>query len=105
MGLEDFLFDQHVHRSDLAGIQARQRAQGRRANRQDRRRVEQSERIERLEHDLGYVTLVLGALMAHLDEKGSLDRNDLRATLAELDGFDGLEDGKLDIDVLREMGE
>lgn len=59
--------------------------------------------IDGLEDDLGYVALILGAVMAKLDEKGALTRTDVRAALSEIDAIDGVQDGKLDINILRGM--
>ncbi|MDA1265639.1 MAG: hypothetical protein O2816_11220 [Planctomycetota bacterium] len=53
MSLEHYLFAGQVHPRQLGKSAARQRAQGRRANRQDRVRDEQGDRIDALEDDLG----------------------------------------------------
>lgn len=62
-----------------------------------------SERIESLEGDLGYVTLVLAALMCRLDEQGVVTQDDVRSLVSELDGVDGVTDGKLDVNLLKDL--
>jgi hypothetical protein len=46
---------------------------------------------------------LLGSLLAKLDEKGVLTRQDVKDAMPTLDGADGVADGKLDIRVLRGM--
>ncbi len=58
-------------------------------------------RIDSLEDDLGYVTLVLSGLMSTLDEKGVIRRDDLKEELSQLDGVDGIRDGKISIQMLK----
>ena len=82
MGLEDFLFNRTATTWDLRAIEERQRAARRRARRGRRGRVRNSKRIEDLEDELGYVTLVLGAA-ADLDLEGVVP------------GFEDLEDPAL----------
>jgi hypothetical protein len=66
-------------------------------------RVELSARVAGLEQDLGYVTLVLGSILRKLDEKGVVTRDDVKGEIAQLDELDGVKDGKLDIQLLRDM--
>jgi hypothetical protein len=58
-------------------------------------------RVSDLEGDVGFIVLVLGAMLNRLDEKGVVTRDDLKAALAQLDEADGVKDGKLDVKVLR----
>lgn len=111
MSFFDFFFPEQAQATHLRRIAERQRSAERRSDRAHRSRLQQADRsealekrIEELEGDLGFVALVLGAVMGHLDEKGTLDRDDLRKVISELDGLDGIKDGKLSIDVLRGMG-
>lgn len=58
-------------------------------------------RIDSLEDDLGYLTLVLSGLLSTLDEKGVIRSDDVKKELKELDGIDGVSDGKINIQVLK----
>ena len=60
-------------------------------------------RVEELEADLGYVSLLLCSVMVQLDERGHLSRDELRELIKEVDGADGDDDGRLNVDVLREL--
>jgi hypothetical protein len=63
------------------------------------------ERIDDLEEDVQTLALILGGVMRRLDEQGTLTREDMRASIAALDGVDGSTDGKLGLNVLKEMTE
>jgi hypothetical protein len=72
------------------------------ASRRARRsRARTRTRIDDLEDDIGYLSLVLGVLLQKVDEKGLITREEVESSLASLDQFDGEQDGKLDVDVLR----
>jgi hypothetical protein len=60
-------------------------------------------RVEALEDDLGYISLVLASIMCRLDEKGVVTQDDVRSLVAELDDVDGVSDGKLDVNLLKEL--
>ncbi len=59
------------------------------------------ERLERLEADLGFSSLLLYSLMKKLVEKGVVTLSDVTATMKSLDGLDGKIDNQLNMDVLR----
>ena len=100
MGLYEFFFP-HQAQSDMLWELARfQKLTARRLGAQ---RVELSARVAELEQDLGYVTLVLGSILRKLDEKGVVTRDDVKGEIAQLDELDGVKDGKLDIQLLRDM--
>ena len=60
-------------------------------------------RVSDLEEDLGFAALVLASVMAKLNEKGTVTRDDVRAAMKEVDEIDGVADGRLDINVLKGM--
>lgn len=101
MSLFDFFFPEQAQASHLRSLASSARTRNRR---NIRKTGDLDRRIDDLEKDLGYVSLVLGALVQQLDAKGTLSRDDLRTVLAELDELDGVKDGRLDIDILRGMG-
>jgi hypothetical protein len=101
MSLFDFFFPEQAQATHLRSLAKGQRYKNRRAA---RRTGALNDRLESLENDVGYLALVLGALLQQVDEKGVLSRDDVRATVAELDEIDGVKDGKLDVDILRGMG-
>jgi len=59
------------------------------------------QRVATFESDLGFVSLVLAALMARLDERGHVTNTEVKAVLDELDGLHCVKDGRLDLSVLR----
>lgn len=100
MGLYEFFFPTQAH-SDMIGELARfQKVTARKLVEQ---RSEMAARVTNLEHDLGYVTLVLGSILRRLDEKGLVTRDDVKREIAQLDELDGVKDGRLDIQLLRDM--
>lgn len=98
MSLFDFLLLEANHSKR---IQKLKRSQSKSAQRGVRARGRLERRVEELESDVGFLTLVLAALMAEAEESGSLSRDGLLAKIRAVDGFDGLEDGRLDIGLLR----
>lgn len=101
MSLFDFFFPEQAQASHLRSLANSQRYRKRRTA---RRQGKLDERLESLEGDVGYLALVLGALLQKIDEKGVLTREEVRAAVAELDDIDGVKDGRLDVDILRGMG-
>ena len=98
MSLFDWFFPQQAQASHLRSLAQAHRGSAR------RRSVgggKTQDRLKSLEEDLGYVTLVLGSILHKLDEKGLVKREDLRASMSELDSIDGAKDGKLDINILK----
>lgn len=75
----------------------------RRIRRQGDTNAELRGRIEALEDDLGYVTLVLAAVLCRLDEQGTVTQDDVRSLVAELDDVDGVKDGRLDVNLVKEL--
>lgn len=103
MSLFDFFFPEQAQAAHLRRI-----ADQNTARRRQRKRAPLpnplEERIATLEEDVGYLALMLGALLEKADEKGVLSREEIKTTLKELDEVDGVADGKLDIAVLRGLG-
>jgi len=98
MSLYNFFFPQQATADHLQQLARAQRQKSRQESRQSKF---QDERIDEMEMDLGYVSLILGALLQKVDEKGVLSRAEVRETMAALDEIDGVKDGKLDINILR----
>ena len=103
MSLFDWFFPEQAQASHLRRLTEQNSAQ-RRQNRRDNAAVRGMEkRIEDLEQDLGFVSLVLASVMAKLDEKGTLSRADVKSAMKDIDEIDGVADGRLDINVLKGM--
>ena len=103
MGLNKFLFPNRlVQAHELGRVK---RAQSRSAQRRAQTVRDTKERFKALEEDLGYVTLVLGALLQRLDEAGTVTRSEVHDLMADLDSLDGVQDGRLDVDVLKDLDE
>ena len=100
MGLYEFFFPHQAQAEQLGEIARTQQLLLRRTAAQ---RPDLANRVSDLEHDLGYVTLVLGSILRKLDAKGVVTRDDVKQEISQLDGLDGVKDGRLDIMVLREM--
>jgi len=103
MGLAAFLLA-----NTLAGrIEENKRRILARQRRASRRRSDDNAaleaRIETLEGDLGFVTLVLASVLCRLDETGAVTQDDVRSLVAELDDVDGVADGRLDVNLLKEL--
>lgn len=98
MSLFDFFFPQQSQATHLRSLASSARIQTRRAS---RAAGALEQRVATLESDLGFASLVLAALMARLDERGHVTNAEVKALLAELDGLDGVKDGRLDLSVLR----
>jgi len=98
MSLYDFFFPEQAQAQHLRTLT--QQGDASRWN-LERRTGQLDDRIDSLESDLGYVTLVLGSLLESLDEKGVLTRDDVKSVVTKLDAIDGVSDGRLDINFLR----
>lgn len=69
------------------------------ARRQD---YQVNETLRDLENDVGTLALMLAAILKKLDENGQLTRDELKETLKDLDLLDGVRDGKIDVNQLRD---
>ena len=99
MGLHKYFFrNRLVQAQELNQLS---RAQARSRQRRARIAKHNDERFEALEEDLGYVSLVLGALLHKLDEQGTLRRAEVQSLMSELDELDGVRDGRLHVDILK----
>lgn len=107
MSLFDFFFPEQAQAAHLRRLADQSGAQLRKLHRAGRQAASQDslaqlqERVDRLRGDLGFVTLVLGSLVARLDRQGVVTRADLQAAMSEVDGLDDLSDGQLDIERLK----
>lgn len=101
MSLFDFLLPEQAQATHLRKIANTQRT---RAKRSSRRQDALVERVQSLEDDVGFLALVLGALIQKADEKGAITRDEIRAAVTEIDELDGAKDGKIDVNILRGMG-
>lgn len=61
------------------------------------------EEVAELRGELEFVTLLLGALIAELDHKGQVTREDLRSLMVAVDHHDGKLDGRLPVAALQEL--
>lgn len=88
------------HRID---VKALRRAIGRSTrNRVTKQRALEGE-VAVLRAEVEQLTLVLTALVAELDARGTVPRHTLVELMNGADGIDGLEDGRLPVAVLREL--
>ncbi|MFK7740547.1 MAG: hypothetical protein AB8H80_09490 [Planctomycetota bacterium] len=103
MSLFDWFFPEQAQASHLRKLTEQQRGSRRSTQRQNATVNALEKRIESLEQDLGFASLVLASVMAKLDEKGTVSRADIKAAMAEIDEIDGVADGRLDVNVLKGM--
>lgn len=108
MGLFDFFFPEQAQAERLRELVDQQRQVLRRTRTEARTSIhaktttdQLQKEVQSLRNDLGYVTLLLGAIVDQLDAKGTLTRTDLRAAVEAIDLVDDVEDGKLDIEALK----
>ncbi len=101
MSFYDFFFPEQAQATHLRSIASRSRRERRRESSGASATRSLEKRVEELEGNLGFVSLLLGSLLAQLDEQGHISRAELREMIREIDGDDGEQDGRLDIGVLR----
>lgn len=65
--------------------------------------TDQNRRIRTLEEDVGFVSLVLLGILERLDEKGVVAKRDVLEVMRDLDALDGAVDGRINIQVLRNL--
>lgn len=99
MSFYNFFFPLASYQHQTQQIAAAQR---RRLRRSASNRRSTDRRISELEENLGFVSLLLSTLLSKLDENGTVSREDVQAELRALDGLDGVKDGKLDVEILRQ---
>ena len=106
MSLFDFFFPEQAQAAHLRALVDANRQQARRARSAaaaaNRNQSDVAKELETLRGDVGYLTLLLASLAHRLDQKGVVTRADLRAACEELDAFDSLKDGKLDVQVIKD---
>ena len=108
MSLFDFFFPQQAQAGHLRRLAERQERQARvaRIRSQKLEAQEQTQealaaRVDQLEHDLGFVCLVLAGLLEELEDQGGVTRDRIQSAIQVLDSKDGLTDGRLDVNLLR----
>jgi hypothetical protein len=109
----EFFFPQWAAAEHLRGIReagTRQRRARRRplppaARRKElvKREPDAAGRIEALEEDVGFLALLVLGILEQLNRKGSVSRDEVLEVMRELDGLDGARDGKLNVQVLRNL--
>jgi len=104
MNLHDFLFEHSVFatKHELSRVSAMGAVRGKWAA---RHAGTQRARIAQLESDIGYLALVLGALLESLNTRGVLTKADVKQTMTVLDDVDGVKHGKFDVNLLRKFGD
>ena len=98
MSLFEFFFPEQAQANQLRRLV---RAQNRSARTLTNRNGNVERRIDELEKDLGYVTLLLSSVLRKLDERGVVTRREVTEVMAQLDPLDGARDDALDVGVLR----
>ena len=100
MGLFDFLFPPNAssNHNSLKRIADQQEWK---SLKNDHRATRLEDRIDELENDVMTLTLSLASLLDTINEKGLITRDEVKEKMRQLDGLDGLKDGKLSVSVLR----
>lgn len=105
MGLYEFFFPQLAQAEHLRAMREMQEDEQwnqRREHRKEMVTIEAlKQRIDDLENDLGLTVLVLTSLLATLDVKNVLKREDVEVALRKLDLLDGKKDLKISTEMLR----
>ena len=98
MKLFDFFFPEQAQAAHLRKLSESQSFAQRRhlsdENTRARRHAEIDRRVESLEQDVGFLTLMLEAVVRKTEEKGVLTRDDLKNLMRSIDAEDGRTDGQ-----------
>lgn len=100
MSLFDWFFPQQAQAAHLRSLSERtyRHQKGQQQNLGSLR-----QRIHQLEENQGVIALVLGSLLEKLDDNGVLARGDIETKMQELDEYDGIKDGKLNVAALQKL--
>lgn len=100
MSLFDWFFPQQAQAAHLRSLSERtyRNQKGQQQNLGSLR-----QRIHQLEENQGVIALVLGSLLEKLDDNGVLARGDIDTKMQELDEYDGIKDGKLNVAALQQL--
>ncbi|MDF1839720.1 MAG: hypothetical protein P1V35_17780 [Planctomycetota bacterium] len=98
----DWFFPEQAQAAHLRSLARRTQ---RRERRSIRNRSDINKRVDSLEDDVGYMALLLGTLIQKVDEKGLVTRAEVREAISELDAIDGVKNGRLDVNILKGMGQ
>lgn len=93
--------DESIFKNREYAAKVRRAAQRRRGRQSAVTNLE--ERVFSLERDLGFVSLLLAAVLETADDKGSITRDEIKQKAQSLDSVDGFRDGGLDLNILRHM--
>jgi len=85
--------NEFMQRSDIEEVRRKTRVNARNASRRAR---DLEGRVEQLEGELGEMRLFTRALLALLQESGTLDAAHIREKILEIDASDGTVDGSYD---------
>ena len=98
MKLFDFFFPEQAQASHLRRIAEQQSYPQRRTRYQAHRSAAQEatidKRLEALEDEVGFLTLMLESIIRKTEEKGVMTRAELQDIMQEVDAEDGNVDGK-----------
>jgi len=106
MSLFDFFFPEQAQASHLRSLAEQGEAQSLARHRERLAAVQSGraeaartrsleQRIEQLERDLGQAGLAIEALLELLEQTGAVSREALAARIQQIDGRDGVADGRL----------
>ncbi len=101
MGLKEFFFPEYAEAQNLKKVSRQMARKSRTGRRASKKASEAQKELENMEEDLGFLALVLMSLFNRLVEKDIISRDEVRDQLSEIDSLDGVEDGKLDLDMVR----
>lgn len=109
MSLFDFFFPEQAQASHLRRLADQQQASGRNESPIDQtiethsfRIFELEKRVTELERDLGFVSLLLATILNTVEKKEVVSREEIHATMEQMDLLDMFKDGRLTISALKE---
>jgi pyruvate-formate lyase len=106
MGLYEFFFSDASEAESLSKIakshERNSRLRARESVDARQQNYQMNSALVNLENDVGTLALILATILKMLDEKGQISRADLKEKLKDLDLLDGIRDGRIDVNVLRE---
>lgn len=103
MDLFDFFFPEQAQAKHLRDIARNQRRAASMSASLSAKTVRQSDEVSALREDVKFLTLVVATILKRLAETKTMNLNDVRDLLDEIDALDGVPDGGLDPGVFRSL--
>ena len=101
MNLFDFMFPEQAEATHLRSISEKLSTNRIREKKMASKNSIVSQEVQDLGDDVGFIALMLMSLMKKMIEKEIITKEEILLTITEMDGLDGVLDGKIDTGILR----